>query len=263
MNNTFFPFVLLLVSLSLFSCEEPLPTGEGTFILSFSRNGDTGQSIDGFPVFQNQEGRNFYFENLSFYVSDITLRKEGGDTLNLVRESDESSTILFDWVDVRTDSDGETLSQKFTVPAGNYTSVTFSIGVPNEANHSDPTNYPAEHPLSEFRGKHWTWNAGYRFIMADGFVDSTQTKDGAMDSPFLYHCGTDALYETLTYTGYDIKIENGSIYTFDFDFDPAMMFSDGTENVDMINDNITHTGDFPTIARTVTDNFVKNALKKK
>lgn len=263
MNTKIKLLSIILLSSLLIACEEPIPTGEGEFSLAFSRNGDTGQSIDGFPVFENKNGRKFYFENLSFYVSDIVLHKEGGDTLQLIREADGSRTILYDWVDVRTESEGENLFQKFTVPAGNYTAVSFSIGVPEEANHSDPTNYPAEHPLSEFRGKHWTWNAGYRFIMADGWIDSTENMTGVMDSPFLYHCGTDTLLRSLSYTGYDIKITNGQTYTFDFDFDPAKMFYKDNEEVNMIVDNITHTGDFFPVALSVTENFVNNAIQKK
>jgi len=255
--------VLLIICLSLFACEEKIPTGEGQFSLSFSRNGGTGEAIDGFPVFKNVEGREYYFENFSFYVSDIRLHKANGDTLQLYRASDSSQSILFDWVDTRTESEGETLFQKFTVPAGEYSGVSFAIGVPNEANHSDPTNYPAEHPLSEFRGKHWTWNSGYRFIMTDGWIDSTETKEGIMDAPFLFHCGTDTLYRPLTYTGHSFTIENGQTHTFGFEFDPSRMFYNENETLDMVNDNVTHTGDFFSIALRITDNFVKNALHKK
>ncbi|MEL6257008.1 MAG: hypothetical protein AAFR87_33735, partial [Bacteroidota bacterium] len=54
--------VFLALSLSCVACEENPPAEDGIFSLSFSRNGDTGEAVDGFPVFENNEGRKFYFE---------------------------------------------------------------------------------------------------------------------------------------------------------------------------------------------------------
>ena len=257
--------VLLILSFSFIACEENPPMEDGIFSLSFSRNGDTGEAVDGFPVFENNEGRKFYFENFSFYVSEITLFKENGESMKLIRESDSSDVILYDWVDVRTDNEGDRLFQNFDVPAGTYTGISFGIGVPEVPNHSDPTNYPAEHPLSEFRGKHWTWNAGYRFIMADGFIDDSDAKDGPMDLGFKYHLGMDTLYRNLEFKGANdgFEVKSGSTYTYGFDLDPTKMFYNANESVDMVNDNITHTGDFFSVAKAVADNFVNNALSKK
>ncbi|CAN1567152.1 AZL_007920_fam, AZL_007920/MXAN_0976 family protein [Burkholderiaceae bacterium] len=49
-------------------------------------------------------------------------------------------------------------------PVGQYTGVKFTVGVPFERNHGDPTVAPA--PLSS-TAMFWTWQAGYKFIKFD------------------------------------------------------------------------------------------------
>jgi uncharacterized repeat protein (TIGR04052 family) len=50
------------------------------------------------------------------------------------------------------------------VPAGQYTGVKFTVGVPFDRNHGDPTVAPA--PLSS-TAMFWTWQAGYKFLKFD------------------------------------------------------------------------------------------------
>ncbi len=49
-------------------------------------------------------------------------------------------------------------------PVGQYIGVKFTVGVPFERNHGDPTVAPA--PLSS-TAMFWTWQAGYKFIKFD------------------------------------------------------------------------------------------------
>jgi uncharacterized repeat protein (TIGR04052 family) len=49
---------------------------------------------------------------------------------------------------------------KGTVPAGHYTSVKFSVGVPFERNHADPAKAPSPLNLTQL---FWVWNSGYKF----------------------------------------------------------------------------------------------------
>ena len=51
-----------------------------------------------------------------------------------------------------------------TAPAGQYTGVKFTVGVPFERNHGDPTVAPA--PLSS-TAMFWTWQGGYKFLKFD------------------------------------------------------------------------------------------------
>jgi uncharacterized repeat protein (TIGR04052 family) len=51
-----------------------------------------------------------------------------------------------------------------TAPAGQYTGVKFTVGIPFERNHGDPTVAPA--PLSS-TAMFWTWQGGYKFLKFD------------------------------------------------------------------------------------------------
>jgi uncharacterized repeat protein (TIGR04052 family) len=51
-----------------------------------------------------------------------------------------------------------------TVPAGDYSGVVFSNGVPEELNHEDPLDHPA--PL-QFQELTWGWLTGFRFFVAE------------------------------------------------------------------------------------------------
>lgn len=49
---------------------------------------------------------------------------------------------------------------KGKVPAGKYTGVKFSVGVPFERNHADPAKAPSPLNLTQL---FWVWNSGYKF----------------------------------------------------------------------------------------------------
>ncbi|MFN0122812.1 MAG: MbnP family copper-binding protein [Blastocatellia bacterium] len=49
---------------------------------------------------------------------------------------------------------------KGKAPAGNYTGVKFSVGVPFERNHADPAKAPSPLNLTQ---RFWVWNSGYKF----------------------------------------------------------------------------------------------------
>jgi uncharacterized repeat protein (TIGR04052 family) len=51
-----------------------------------------------------------------------------------------------------------------TVPNGTYTGVRFTMGVPFELNHGDPTVAPS--PLN-ITAMFWNWQGGYKFLRAD------------------------------------------------------------------------------------------------
>jgi uncharacterized repeat protein (TIGR04052 family) len=49
---------------------------------------------------------------------------------------------------------------KGTAPAGNYTDVKFTVGVPFERNHAEPAKAPSPLNLTQL---FWVWNSGYKF----------------------------------------------------------------------------------------------------
>lgn len=66
-------------------------------------------------------------------------------------------------------------SVRGSVPAGKYTGMRFTLGVPFKLNHVDPTTAPA--PLSS-TAMFWTWQGGYKFLKVDMASSGTSAMQG-------------------------------------------------------------------------------------
>lgn len=55
------------------------------------------------------------------------------------------------------------------VPAGEYTGVRFTLGVPASLNHQDQSIAP---PPLDIAALFWSWNGGYKFVRADHISDA-------------------------------------------------------------------------------------------
>jgi len=117
----------------------------------------------------NENGDSFQVSKFSYYLSNIRLHTKDGsvyteqESYHLVRQEDPSSL-------------------KFTlanVPAGNYTSVSFMIGVDSIRNVSGAQTGA----LAQEHGMFWDWNSGY--IMAKFEGSSPQSPNGGI----MYHIG--------------------------------------------------------------------------
>ncbi len=107
-----------------------------------------------------------------FYVHDATLIKADGSEAKVALTQDgkwqKDNIVLLDFEDgtgscSNGNSDTNT-SIKGTVPAGDYTSVKFKLGVPFEMNHQLPESAPSPLNLTSL---FWVWNAGYKFVRID------------------------------------------------------------------------------------------------
>ncbi len=86
-----------------------------------------------------------------------------------------------------------------SVPEGNYAGLEFSVGVPPEMNHADPSRWAAGHALNPLvNGLHWGWQGGYVFLALEGKWRAERAKAGANEDGaggergFSYHVATDA-----------------------------------------------------------------------
>lgn len=108
----------------------------------------------------NNLGDQFKIQRLDYYISEITLYHDGGQSTDvadhyiLVKAGRE--------FDLKLDSLGS-----FNITQ--LDSVRFGIGVDGARNHSDISAYPSDHPLSfQSPSMHWGWTAGYRFVAIEG-----------------------------------------------------------------------------------------------
>lgn len=120
------------------------------------------------------------FNDFRFYVSNIQLTTAEGDTvpLELIQDGlwQVEDVVLLDFED-GSDSCSEIGNAALngevngTVPAGEYTGVTFDLGVPFDLNHLDVTTAPS--PLN-IAALWWNWQGGYKFIRVDIITDAEE-----------------------------------------------------------------------------------------
>lgn len=121
-----------------------------------------GQSVTDSLVGTNNLGNQFKFNRLQYYVDDIEIIYNQGDTFSypevlLINALEEEITSV-DLGSLSFDS---------------ITAVRFAVGVGPDVNNLDPSTYPAAHPLApKSPSMHWGWAAGYRFVCAEGVGSS-------------------------------------------------------------------------------------------
>ena len=142
-------------------------------------------------------------------------------------------------------------SQSFDLdaPVGDYTGLHFGIGIPQNLNHQDPTQYAGDHPLSVSNGMHWSWTDGYRFVIFDGRFDTLTTDTIELPELFSIHTGMDTCYRDREFDALPITVVAGAYTQVDITFDLAKFFYTATDTIDLAIDNQAHGGNITLAAR--------------
>jgi hypothetical protein len=135
-------------------------------------------------------GENVTFNTTKYYVSNIKFTKTDGSVF--------TQTDSYYLVDLS--ADGSNLLTISDVPTGDYTDVTFTIGVDSTRNVSGAQTGA----LSVANNMFWSWNSGYIMVKLEG--DCPQSSNGV----FAYHLG--GFYGT-----------NSTLNTGTFAFSPALL----------------------------------------
>lgn len=106
------------------------------------------------------------------YVSEVKLVRKDGSTVAVQLTQDGvwqyQNVALLDFENgtgpCRNGTAPTNTSVRGTAPAGDYTGVELTVGVPFALNHQDPTVAPA--PLNS-TAMFWNWQGGYKFIKFD------------------------------------------------------------------------------------------------
>lgn len=113
-------------------------------------------------------GETMNFQTLNYYISNVKLKREDGSWW--------SETESYHLVKA---SENEVPELKLLAPNGNYTAISYMIGVDSTRNVSGAQTGA----LSPSHGMFWSWNTGYIFIKAEGISDD------ASNGGFSYHIG--------------------------------------------------------------------------
>ncbi|TAH20428.1 MAG: hypothetical protein EAZ08_06210 [Cytophagales bacterium] len=186
MNFKYSFLAILFVSFSFLGCTkaqvEPEidPNKLGSLVLNFDNIAGTKDLKFG-ENYTNAAGEQFNLDMFQYYISNIKLKNENGTTYTvpqdesyfLVKEEDAKSQIL-------------TLKN---IPEGNYSEVTFTIGVDSLRNTADISKRTGALDIGNAgKDMYWSWNSGYIFVKAEGVSPQVAAgPDG--QKRFRYHIG--------------------------------------------------------------------------
>jgi hypothetical protein len=167
MKNRNFPTLalLLLTAASLLSsCKKDAdvssPTGMGSVSFAIANMAGTSKvALDG-TTYATASGETFTVKTLEYYISNIKLSKADGTTYAVPNS--------YHLVDVAKPS-----SQQFSisdVPAGDYTGLSFVVGVDSTTTKADPLSLPGD--LNPANNMYWAWASGHIFMKLEGTVTS-------------------------------------------------------------------------------------------
>lgn len=141
--------------------------------------------VDGYNItYTNEDGRKMSLSLAQFYISDIQLEKLDGTIISVDNKK------FIKTLNIGTYEVG-------SVPAGNYKSVRFKVGLPAATNALQPSAAGGDSTLLK-RTEMWLNTTpqpdGYVYLNAQGLIDTSADLSDKM-APFTYKIGTDANYK--------------------------------------------------------------------
>ena len=152
--------------------------------------------------YQTSANEPFSVTRVSYLVSEVALQRNDGTWL-------ECSNAIA-WMDLEQNRDSLRIHE---IPAGEFCSVRFLVGLPPAVNRASITNYPASHPLNpDVNGLYWSWQGGYIFLALEGLW---RNPAGELDG-WAYHLARDTNSTRITLAA-PLVITNETRLELDFD----------------------------------------------
>lgn len=244
-------FAITILSVVFTSCKKdpdeevkPTPTTPvattGSLNIEFENMVDTNALTLNTVNYVTANNDTFYVTKYKYYISNIKLTKSDGTIF-----SEPESYHLID--------ESTAASKMFTianVPFGNYTAISFMIGVDSLRNVSGAQTGA----LASTNGMFWDWNSGY--IMAK--LEGHSNQSGASTKDILYHVGgfsgTNNVLKTVS------PSFNGATANVSSTVTPEIHLSNNLlewfQSPTTINVSTIHTIHMPgTSAKTIADNY--------
>ncbi len=140
-------------------------------------------------TYYNANGEDVKFTTINYFISNISLSQADGKSY--VVPQDSSYFILRH----TPETDQRTIVLR-DIPAGRYTSISFTIGVDSLRNTMSIENRTGNLDVGgAAKGMYWVWNSGYIFFKLEGISNFSPEK---MKNRFTYHIGGFGGYRTKT-----------------------------------------------------------------
>lgn len=131
-------------------------------------------------TYQNAQGESFTISKLNYFISNVSLKNTSGQVI----------TFNDQYFLLRAEQKNTLVPILKEVPSGDYTEITFTIGVDSIKSISpveqrvgslDPASYGDDN-------MYWSWNSGYIFFKMEG-ISSAAPVNTAGEQKFQYHVG--------------------------------------------------------------------------
>lgn len=176
----------------------PAPTGPKSITIDFAAKAGTQDVKCGTAITGLGTGKvSAQLHDLRFYVSNVALVNDKGESVPVtldVNEWQNKDVVLIDLEDASgacADAGTKAMNPqiKGTVPAGTYTGVKLTVGVPASLNHTD---YAVATKPMDVQALAWSWQAGRKFAQievnpAGGVVRPSPAAPG---TTFYVHLGS-------------------------------------------------------------------------
>jgi hypothetical protein len=171
---------LVAIAITLVSCSksDDAITGTGALKVEFENGFADNALVLGSATVPTSQNEVLKISSVKYIVSNIVLTKEDGTTFIYPKE--QSYFI----VDEATPS--SLLLNLSNVPAANYKSIKFGIGVDQAQYDLGQTGIANFWTTAQNAGMTWSWASGFKFLAFEGtFTSSTVTTD----TSFMIHTG--------------------------------------------------------------------------
>lgn len=176
----------------LFSCsnDDEAITGSGNLVLEFDNVFGSNDLILGTQSNVTSQGETLKISDVKYIVSNIVLTKKDGT--KYVYPKSSSYFIV---------NEADALAHEVeleNVPAGDYTKITFGIGVDKAQFDLGATGQGNFLTAAQDAGMMWSWSAGYKFVLFEGMFTSSTVSSETMFMVHTGQTGTDYNYTEIT-----------------------------------------------------------------
>jgi len=175
---------IVAVVLTLVSCSknEDTVSGEGNLKIEFE-NGYAGNAlILGSPTVASSQNEVLKISSIKYIISNIVLTKTDGTTYTYPKSQ---SYFIVDEL-----TPASKLLNLSSIPAGDYKSIKFGIGVDETQFAMGASGQGDLWTVAQAAGMTWSWASGYKFLAFEGsFTAPTASMPVTTDTPFMVHTG--------------------------------------------------------------------------
>lgn len=236
-------FIAILATVFSACSDDESASSSGTLVLEFDNVVGTSNLVLNTTntPYTNDLDQPYNVTWLSYYVSNIKLKREDGTVYEDEIKSDGSAGYYLV-------NEAEAGSHEITlknIPPGNYTEVTFTIGV--DASQVDQGAQTGA--LDPANGLFWSWNSGYIFLAFEGNSPvSTETENtltyhigGYKEDPANANLVNNVKTFTLSFNGDDAPVQSDLQPQVHIIFDVNKLFNGAGANIDFTSNAARHT----------------------